>query len=89
MNGHTLLDPFSFWGERRITERLAAIRRIPDDLWLEIAPILGEEKKPGTMGRPPVPFRKVLIRWEKKAENYLGLIQLACSIMVYRRTILG
>jgi putative transposase len=30
-------------------------------------------------------FRKLLIRWEKKAENYLGLIQLACSIMVYRR----
>jgi len=34
-------------------------------------------------------FRKLLIRWEKKAENYLGLIQLACCIMVYRRTILG
>ncbi len=34
-------------------------------------------------------FRKLLIRWEKKAENYLGLVQLACCIMVYRRTILG
>jgi len=34
-------------------------------------------------------FRKLLIRWEKKAENYLGLVQLACSIMGYRRTILG
>jgi putative transposase len=34
-------------------------------------------------------FRKLLIRWEKKAENYLGLVQLACSIMVYRRIILG
>jgi putative transposase len=34
-------------------------------------------------------FRKLLIRWEKKAENYLGLIQLACCITVYRRTILG
>ena len=31
----------------------------------------------------------LLIRWEKKAENYLGLVQLACSIMVYRRIILG
>ena len=34
-------------------------------------------------------FRKLLIRWEKKAENYLGLVQLACCITVYRRTILG
>jgi hypothetical protein len=34
-------------------------------------------------------FRKLLIRWEKKAENYLGLVQLACCMMVYRRTILG
>jgi len=34
-------------------------------------------------------FRKLLLRWEKKAENYLGLVQLACSIMVYRRIILG
>jgi putative transposase len=34
-------------------------------------------------------FRKLLIRWEKKTENYLGLVQLACSITVYRRTILG
>ena len=34
-------------------------------------------------------FRKLLVRFEKKAENYLGLVQLACSITVYRRTILG
>lgn len=34
-------------------------------------------------------FRKLLIRWEKKGANYLGLIQLACCIMTYRRTILG
>ena len=34
-------------------------------------------------------FRKLLVRWEKKAENYLGLVQLACSITLYRRTILG
>ena len=34
-------------------------------------------------------FRRILVRWEKKAENYLGLIQLACSITVYRRIILG
>jgi transposase len=34
-------------------------------------------------------FRRLLIRWEKKAENYHGLVQLACCLTVYRRTILG
>jgi hypothetical protein len=57
--GHTLLAPFSFLGDRRIKDQFATIRRVPDDLWLEIAPILGDEKKPDK-GRPPVPFRKVL-----------------------------
>jgi hypothetical protein len=33
----------------------------------------------------PNRFRKLLIRWEKKAENYLALVQLACRITVYRR----
>ena len=34
-------------------------------------------------------FRKLFTRYEKKAENYLGLVQLANSIIVYRRIILG
>ena len=34
-------------------------------------------------------FRRLLIRWEKKAENYLALVQMACCLTVYRRTILG
>jgi putative transposase len=34
-------------------------------------------------------FRKLLVRYEKKAETYLGLVQLACCIMVSRRIILG
>lgn len=34
-------------------------------------------------------FRKLLVRFEKKAENYLALVQLSCCITVYRRTILG
>ena len=34
-------------------------------------------------------FRKLLVRFEKKSENYIGLIQLACCLTVYRRTILG
>jgi putative transposase len=34
-------------------------------------------------------FRKLLVRYEKRSENYLGLVQLACCIIVYRRLILG
>lgn len=29
--------------------------------------------------------RAILIRWDKKAENYLGIIQLACALLWYRR----
>jgi transposase len=34
-------------------------------------------------------FRKLFTRYEKKDENYLGLVQFANSIIVYRRLILG
>jgi transposase len=34
-------------------------------------------------------FRKLLIRYEKKSENYLGLVHLSCCIILYRRIILG
>ena len=34
-------------------------------------------------------FRKLFTRYEKKEENYLRLVQLANSIIVYRRIILG
>jgi putative transposase len=34
-------------------------------------------------------FRKLLVRFEKKAENNRALIQFACCLTVYRRTILG
>jgi putative transposase len=34
-------------------------------------------------------FRKLLVRYEKKSENYLALFCLACCIIVYRRIILG
>ena len=34
-------------------------------------------------------FRKLFTRYEKKDENYLCLVQLANSIIVYRRIILG
>jgi transposase len=34
-------------------------------------------------------FRKLFTRYEKKDEDYLGLVQLANSLIVYRRLILG
>jgi transposase len=34
-------------------------------------------------------FRKLFTRYEKKVENYLGLMQLANSIIIYKRIILG
>ena len=36
------------------------IWRVPDDLWERCRTILPPEKPPGTRGRPPVPFRRVL-----------------------------
>ena len=29
-------------------------------------------------------FRRILTRWEKKAENYLGLLHLVCAVITYR-----
>ncbi len=35
-------------------------------------------------------FRKLRIRYEKKPANYLGLVQFACALIVYRlRKVLG
>ena len=34
-------------------------------------------------------FRKLAVRFEKKAHNYLALVQLACCLIIYRLTILG
>jgi len=30
-------------------------------------------------------FRKLLVRFEKKADNYLALIQFACAVIVWRK----
>ena len=34
-------------------------------------------------------FRKLLIRFEKQMENYLGLVHFACCLIVYRLEFLG
>ena len=40
---------------------LPTIRRIPDELWDEVKNILPKEKPHKTVGRPIVPYRKVLM----------------------------
>jgi transposase len=34
-------------------------------------------------------FRKLFTLYEKKAENYLGLVQSSCCTIIYRKLILG
>ena len=29
-------------------------------------------------------FRRILIRWEKKPENYIGLLHLVCAVIAFR-----
>lgn len=29
-------------------------------------------------------YRRILVRWEKKPENYLGLLHLVCALITYR-----
>lgn len=38
---------------------LETIWHVPDELWSLIAPLLGPEKKPGTVGRPAVSYRLI------------------------------
>ncbi|MBV9178356.1 MAG: transposase [Nitrososphaeraceae archaeon] len=42
------------------TKHLPAIRKNPDELWDEIKLLLPPEKANKTIGRPAIPFRKVL-----------------------------
>ena len=61
---------------------------------------IGEEKLDPASGKKKHPARRwvvertiawlnrcrsILTRWDKKAENYLGMIQLACALLWYRR----
>jgi hypothetical protein len=40
--------------------QLPTIWTIPERMWHRIQPLLPSEKDPGTPGRPPLPFRKVM-----------------------------
>ena len=45
---------------RSVNKHLPTIRNIPDDLWDEIKLLLPPQKSDKTIGRPVIPFRKVL-----------------------------
>ena len=44
----------------RLIKYLPTVRKIPDKLWNEIRLVLPPEKSNNTIGRPVIPFRKVL-----------------------------
>ena len=46
--------------KKHIKKDDCTIRKIPDELWDEIRNVLPKEKPPKTVGRPIIPFRKVL-----------------------------
>jgi transposase len=45
---------------RNVNDHRHPIKRISDELWDEIKKVLPKEKSPKTVGRPIVPYRKVL-----------------------------
>jgi transposase len=46
--------------EDKAKHTLPTIRRIPDELWDVFKKILPREKPPKTVGRPIIPYRKIL-----------------------------
>jgi putative transposase len=38
------------------------------------------ERSPSWLNR----FRRILVRWDKKAENYIGLLHFACALIAFR-----
>ena len=46
--------------KKHIKKDDCTIRKIPDELWDEIRNVLPKEKPPKTVGRPIIPFRKVM-----------------------------
>ena len=54
-------------------KHLQTIRIVPDDLWEEIKLLLPPEKPNKTIGRPVVPFRKVLDGIVIHFKNWLSM----------------
>jgi len=32
-------------------------------------------------------YRRILVRWEKKAQNYMAMLHLACALIVFKKVI--
>ena len=56
--------------------------QVPDDLWALIAPVLGSEKAPGTVGRPPRSFRQVF-------DGVLYVLRTGCQWQALPRHVYG
>jgi|GEM_PF-5605358 len=75
--------------------------RIPDELWAELEPHLLVPETTHLLGchRRRVPyrnavneilfvlnrFRRVLVRWEKQVDTFLSVLQLVCTVIVWRK----
>jgi hypothetical protein len=65
--------------EDKAKHTLPTIRRIPDELWDVFKKILPREKPPKTVGRPIIPYRKILdgilyiLRLLKNYDDKIGL----------------
>jgi hypothetical protein len=72
---------------RQINKHLPTIRKIPDDLWDEIKQLL-PEKKDKTIGRPVIPFRKVLDGIQRLVMTVDALLHIChamkCNIWYYK-----
>ena len=68
---------------------LPPIWRLSDEQWAMVEPVLAEYDPPAHNGPERADWlskcRGILIRWEKKAKNYLGLLQFACGLLWFRR----
>ncbi|GAH33349.1 unnamed protein product, partial [marine sediment metagenome] len=66
--------------------------QLPDELWELIEQVLPKRVPSPKGGRPRVErthswmnrFRRILIRWEKKVENYLAMLHFACAWITFR-----
>jgi hypothetical protein len=83
--------------EDKAKHTLPTIRRIPDELWDEFKKILPREKPPKTVGRPIIPYRKVLYgilyilrtgcQWMEDASNRIWLWHILFVIGGFRNGI--
>jgi hypothetical protein len=81
----------------------ARFAEVPDEVWERVAPLLpqgpGEPPMVGVVHGKPRRwvvertgawlnrFRCLLVRWERRAENFLGLLHLGCALIAYQQAL--